>query len=272
MARRWDQIARPVASGPPFAEIEERRWGPEGREHFGDPRPGDYPGRRRTPREPPRLAGTGRDGVRPGQSAGAAGEGGRDGGPGPHPGRQSGRSGHARRRCRPGRLSRRPAVTPGRRRSCRSGRSTGSSAATSSRMARRPAGRQPRAERRHRACADRPGAVRLRRQRPGEPFACPATGRKSWPCSAAARPHCEPSCPVSTSPAQAKPPLSRRSPTPCSWSRALRRNRRVPAVHARASTPARSGSTSATSRPRRPYHPRRLDGQDAARCCSSAPR
>ena len=45
MARRWDEIARPVASGPPFAELEERRWGPEGREHFGDPRPGDFPGR-----------------------------------------------------------------------------------------------------------------------------------------------------------------------------------------------------------------------------------
>jgi hypothetical protein len=27
------------------AEIEERRWGPGGRAHFGDPRPGDFPGR-----------------------------------------------------------------------------------------------------------------------------------------------------------------------------------------------------------------------------------
>jgi hypothetical protein len=26
-------------------EIERRRWGPGGREHFADPRPGDYPGR-----------------------------------------------------------------------------------------------------------------------------------------------------------------------------------------------------------------------------------
>jgi len=27
------------------AELEARRWGPGGREHFADPRPGDYPGR-----------------------------------------------------------------------------------------------------------------------------------------------------------------------------------------------------------------------------------
>jgi hypothetical protein len=26
-------------------ELEERRWGPGGREHFADPRPGDFPGR-----------------------------------------------------------------------------------------------------------------------------------------------------------------------------------------------------------------------------------
>lgn len=26
------------------AELEARRWGPGGREHFGDARPGDYPG------------------------------------------------------------------------------------------------------------------------------------------------------------------------------------------------------------------------------------
>jgi hypothetical protein len=26
-------------------EIEKRRWGPGGREHFADPRPGDYAGR-----------------------------------------------------------------------------------------------------------------------------------------------------------------------------------------------------------------------------------
>jgi hypothetical protein len=27
-------------------ETDKRRWGPGGREHFSDPRPGDYPGRR----------------------------------------------------------------------------------------------------------------------------------------------------------------------------------------------------------------------------------
>jgi hypothetical protein len=27
------------------SEIEQRRYPPDGREHFGDPRPGDYPGR-----------------------------------------------------------------------------------------------------------------------------------------------------------------------------------------------------------------------------------
>lgn len=32
------------------AELEARRWGPGGRGHFGDPRPGDFPGRGR--REP----------------------------------------------------------------------------------------------------------------------------------------------------------------------------------------------------------------------------
>jgi hypothetical protein len=29
------------------AELEARRWGPAGREHFADPRPGDFPGRAR---------------------------------------------------------------------------------------------------------------------------------------------------------------------------------------------------------------------------------
>jgi hypothetical protein len=28
--------------GPTYQELEERRWGPGGQEHFGDPRPGDY--------------------------------------------------------------------------------------------------------------------------------------------------------------------------------------------------------------------------------------
>lgn len=46
MAVRWKRIAAPVASNRPgLAELERRRWGPAGREHFGDPRPGDFPGR-----------------------------------------------------------------------------------------------------------------------------------------------------------------------------------------------------------------------------------
>jgi hypothetical protein len=32
------------------AELEARRWGPDGRAHFADPRPGDFPGR--APPEP----------------------------------------------------------------------------------------------------------------------------------------------------------------------------------------------------------------------------
>jgi hypothetical protein len=41
----WNQIAAPIArGGPAFAELERRRWGPGGREHFGDPQPGDFPG------------------------------------------------------------------------------------------------------------------------------------------------------------------------------------------------------------------------------------
>jgi hypothetical protein len=45
MARRWDQIARPAVHGTSHAQLEERRWGPGGRAHFADPRPGDFPGR-----------------------------------------------------------------------------------------------------------------------------------------------------------------------------------------------------------------------------------
>lgn len=33
-----------AARSPGYAELERRRWGPGGREHFGDPRPGDFPG------------------------------------------------------------------------------------------------------------------------------------------------------------------------------------------------------------------------------------
>ncbi|MGH3254823.1 MAG: hypothetical protein ACRDOU_05335 [Streptosporangiaceae bacterium] len=45
-AEAWRRLAAPVAHGIAYAELEERRWGPGGREHFADPRPGDYPGRR----------------------------------------------------------------------------------------------------------------------------------------------------------------------------------------------------------------------------------
>jgi hypothetical protein len=45
----WIRIATPVArAGPSHAELEAKRWGPEGREHFADSRPGDFKGR--TPR------------------------------------------------------------------------------------------------------------------------------------------------------------------------------------------------------------------------------
>ena len=38
------------------AEMEERRWGPGGRAHFADPRPGDFPGRgARQPEAEPEL-------------------------------------------------------------------------------------------------------------------------------------------------------------------------------------------------------------------------
>lgn len=32
--------------GPSHTELERRRWGPGGRAHFADPRPGDFPGKR----------------------------------------------------------------------------------------------------------------------------------------------------------------------------------------------------------------------------------
>ena len=50
MAQAWARAADPVAhGGPAYAEFEERRWGPAGREHFADPRPGDFPGRTAEP-------------------------------------------------------------------------------------------------------------------------------------------------------------------------------------------------------------------------------
>jgi hypothetical protein len=44
-AAAWAKVARPVAHGMSHAELEDRRWGPGGRAHFADPRPGDFPGR-----------------------------------------------------------------------------------------------------------------------------------------------------------------------------------------------------------------------------------
>jgi hypothetical protein len=40
--RSWHATAAPVAAHS--GELLRRRWGPGGREHFADPRPGDYPG------------------------------------------------------------------------------------------------------------------------------------------------------------------------------------------------------------------------------------
>jgi len=53
MAARWAQIARPAAHGMNQTELEERRWGPGGRAHFADPRPGDFPGRGAQPQAQP---------------------------------------------------------------------------------------------------------------------------------------------------------------------------------------------------------------------------
>ena len=51
-AARWNQVTGP-AVGPSHAELEERRWGPGGRAHFADARPGDFPGRAAQPRPEP---------------------------------------------------------------------------------------------------------------------------------------------------------------------------------------------------------------------------
>jgi hypothetical protein len=51
----WNAAAVPIAhSGPAAAGLEARRWGPTGREHFADPRPGDFPGTRTVTQEPTR--------------------------------------------------------------------------------------------------------------------------------------------------------------------------------------------------------------------------
>jgi hypothetical protein len=43
----------PVLLSPSYAELEQRRWGPGGRAHFADPRPGDFPGRAARPQPEP---------------------------------------------------------------------------------------------------------------------------------------------------------------------------------------------------------------------------
>ena len=43
----WADLARKIrgyAARPTESELEQRRWGPGGRQHFADPRPGDHPG------------------------------------------------------------------------------------------------------------------------------------------------------------------------------------------------------------------------------------
>jgi hypothetical protein len=43
--RAWAaQPLQRVSDRAELAELEQLRWGPGGREHFGAPRPGDYPG------------------------------------------------------------------------------------------------------------------------------------------------------------------------------------------------------------------------------------
>ena len=37
--------ATAALASPAHADLESRRWGPGGRARFGDPRPGDFPGR-----------------------------------------------------------------------------------------------------------------------------------------------------------------------------------------------------------------------------------
>jgi len=43
--RLWNEAATPIArGGPGHAQLEERRYGPDGRKAFGQPRQGDYMG------------------------------------------------------------------------------------------------------------------------------------------------------------------------------------------------------------------------------------
>jgi hypothetical protein len=52
-AAQWAKAARPVTHGISHADLEARRWGPGGRAHFADPRPGDFPGRGAQPHPQP---------------------------------------------------------------------------------------------------------------------------------------------------------------------------------------------------------------------------
>jgi len=46
LGRDWQAFTRPTAQRLAAEHgLMLRRWGPGGREHFGDPRPGDFPGR-----------------------------------------------------------------------------------------------------------------------------------------------------------------------------------------------------------------------------------
>ena len=51
-AARWNQAARAI-DGPARAELEEGRWGPGGRAHFADPRPGNSPAGAPSPSQKP---------------------------------------------------------------------------------------------------------------------------------------------------------------------------------------------------------------------------
>jgi hypothetical protein len=62
--RYRDQLAREMyqaghadgyRAGYRQAELEQRRWGPGGREAFANPRPGDFPGRLAQPRPEPQT-------------------------------------------------------------------------------------------------------------------------------------------------------------------------------------------------------------------------
>jgi hypothetical protein len=44
MAAQWSRVTA-VVRGLDLDELEARRWGPGGRAHFADARPGDFPGR-----------------------------------------------------------------------------------------------------------------------------------------------------------------------------------------------------------------------------------